>query len=68
MCSVNSYIHVVNCVFCTFLLRYSLEILRQYVLHYKSFTGKSNQVEDLTENKHIVNKYTISLFLKILIL
>ena len=26
------------------------------------------QVEELTENKHILNKYTISLFCKILIL
>ena len=39
-CSVNSYIHVLNCVFCTFLLRYSLEIFRQHVLQFKSFTGK----------------------------
>ena len=30
--------------------------------------SSSEQVEDLTENKHILNKYTISLFLKILIL
>ena len=37
-CSVNSYIHAVNCIFCTFLLRYSLEIFRQYVLQYKIFT------------------------------
>ena len=39
---MNSYIHVVNCVFCTFLLRYSLKIFKQYVLHYKSFTGKKS--------------------------
>ena len=39
----RTYIHVVYFVFCMFLLRYSLEIFRQYVLQYKSFT-KKNQI------------------------